>query len=36
MYNIIHANQQDRQWKGTTLQNDPRVYQVYEHEKYKL
>ena len=32
MYNIIHVNQQDRQWKGYILFS---VYQVDEHEKYK-
>ena len=32
MYNIIHANQQDRQWKKYSLFS---VYQVDEHEKCK-
>ena len=32
MYNIIHANQQDRQWKQYSLFS---VYQVDEHENYK-
>ena len=32
MYNIIHANQQDTQWKKYSLFS---VYQVDEHEKYK-
>ena len=32
MYNIIHANQQDRQWKGTAFFS---VYQVDEHKTYK-
>ena len=33
MYNIIHANQWDRQWKLSNLFQ--LVYQVDKHEKYK-